>query len=76
MKFDRVRIEPIGNPMDGRFRVFLNDHEINCLQSIRLSWAAGELPVAELDITLDQIEVDREFLIYLKGKAGKGKVKR
>lgn len=67
VKFDKVRVESIDGQY-GRFRVWLNDHELNCVMGVTLYFDPGDMPRAELRLGIDEFDIDEEFVTYLIGK--------
>jgi len=69
MTFDRLRLEKMDGI--GRFRVFLNEQELNCVLAVDISMRANEFATATLSLGLDTFECDEEFLLYLQAQLEK-----
>lgn len=63
----KLRIEGVPGSLGSQFKVSIDDVELDYIQSVSLYLKAGELGEASLEISLDSVEVDGEFMTYLEG---------
>jgi len=63
-----LRIEGVPGSFGSRFKVFVDGHELDNVTGIQLWMASGELADCTLQLEVDEITVDGEFMTYLEGK--------
>ena len=62
------RVEITGVPRSEGFSVKLDGLELHGISELALKMAANEPPYASFTLYMGDVQVDSEFMVYLKGK--------